>query len=300
MDIVTPVGSVFLDFIYVLVGLCIGSFLNVCIYRIPASREEFYGDSIYGQDKDAPRMELSLAKPTHSICPHCKHRLLWRHNIPAFSWIFLRGRCAYCEKKIPFRYPFVELLAAVFCLYTFNMFGLTATSFVLYAFVCSLIVIAFIDYDYYIIPNVISLPGTGIALGIAALNHFTHIFSSPIVPGITTALWGVLIGAGFLWLIAEFYLRVRKVEGLGMGDVKLLAMTGALLGPSGAFYTIFVGSLLGSVCGLALILFTGRKASQHIPFGPYLVIATLLYVFTGNMLIEWWVSLVVGGNPDGL
>jgi len=104
-----------LNLIYILVGLIIGSFLNVCIYRIPAAREEFYPDSPYGQDKEAAPIELSVSKPAHSICPNCKHRLLWRHNIPALSWLFLRGKCAYCEKSIPFRYPAVELISALFC-----------------------------------------------------------------------------------------------------------------------------------------------------------------------------------------
>ena len=182
--------------------------------------------------------------------------------------------------------------------YTFNLFGLTATGFVIYALTCSLIVIAFIDFDYYIIPNVISLPGTAIAAGIAVINEFTHIFSDPIVPGVIPALWGFLMGAGFLWIVAEFYLRIRKMEGLGMGDVKLLAMVGVLLGPTGAFYTISLGSLLGSIGSIILIVFTRRKASQHIPFGPYLVTATLLYIYSGNLLINWWMGIITGEHPD--
>ena len=106
----------------------------------------------------------------------------------------------------------------------------------------------------------------------------------------------MLVGAGFLWLVAEFYLKVRKIEGLGMGDVKLLALTGALLGPEGAFYTIFIGSLFGSVIGLILILFCGRKASQHIPFGPYLASATLLYIYNGSQIIDMWTKFIAGGG----
>ncbi len=279
---------------YIIFGLIIGSFLNVCIYRLPASREEFYEDSPYGKDKDAKKIDLSISKPRHSICPNCKNRLHWHHNIPAISWIFLKGRCAFCKSSISIRYPMVEIITALTSLYLFSLFGLTPTAVLLFIFCAALIVITFIDYDYYIIPNVISLPGTAIAFGIAILNQFTHIFNSPIVPGIVPSLWGIAIGAGFLWIVAEFYLRVRKIEGLGMGDVKLLAMTGALLGPEGAFYTIFVGSVLGSVGGISLIILTRRKASQHIPFGPYLVAATLMYIFTGNMIIEWWVRLIAG------
>lgn len=289
-----------LSLLYLVLGLVIGSFLNVCIYRLPAAREEFYHDSPYGKDKEKPKLDLTISKPRHSICPACKNKLLWHHNIPALSWIYLRGRCAFCKSRISIRYPAVEIITGIISLFTFTLFGLTPTAVVIFLFACSLLVIAFIDYDYYIIPNVISLPGTVIAFGLIVINHFTGIFTPPIAGTVIQSLLGVAIGAGFLWIVAEFYLRVRKIEGLGMGDVKLLAMTGALLGPQGAFYTIFVGSVFGAICGILLILVTRRKASQHIPFGPYLVVATLLYLYTGNLLIDWWVGFVVGDYGGAL
>lgn len=279
--------------VYIILGGVIGSFLNVCIYRIPASREEFYEESPYAKEGQE-RMELSVTSPKRSICPKCKYEIPWRYNIPVIGWLMLRGKCANCNEKISVRYPAVEILTILFTLLTVDTFGLTLTGLVVYIFVCSLIVISFIDIDYYIIPNVISLPGTAIGFAIAIVNHFFHLFSSPVAPDIYQSIWGVVLGAGFLWLVAEFYLKVRKIEGLGMGDVKLLAMTGALFGPQAAFYTIFIGSVFGSILGVTMILFAGRKASQHIPFGPYLASATLLYIFSGNALIDMWVRFVVG------
>jgi leader peptidase (prepilin peptidase)/N-methyltransferase len=298
MDNQIEIFSICFNFLYVILGLCVGSFLNVCIYRIPAGREDLFEESIYAhnQSEKSNKIPLGIATPTHSICPFCKHRLLWWQNLPVISWILLRGKCGFCSHAIPFRYPFVEAITGLFAALTFSQFGFSWTAAVIFIFVCSLIVISFIDYDFYIIPNVISLPGTAIGFGLAALNHFTHIFKEPIVAGIPESALGVLLGAGFLWFIAEVYLRVRKIEGLGMGDVKLLAMTGALFGTEGAFYTIFIGSLLGSIIGLGLILFTGRKASQHIPFGPYLAFATILYIYSGNSLINWWFGILTGGG----
>ncbi len=280
--------------IYIFFGLLVGSFLNVCIYRIPAAREEFYEESPYGRDPNSKKIDLKFLYPRHSICPSCKNKLLFWHNIPLLSWLLLKGKCAFCSTKISVRYPVVELLTAILSVLSFSNFGLSLTGLIIFAFSAALLVIAFIDYDYYIIPNVISLPGTGICFGLAVINQFCGIFDSPIVPGISDSLWGILIGGGFLWIVAEFYLRVRKIEGLGMGDVKLLAMTGALLGAPGAFYTIFIGSVFGSIIGIGLIIFTKRSASQHIPFGPYLVVATLIYIFSGNELIQAWVGLVTG------
>ena len=298
MDIQIETLNLCFNLLIVAFGLCVGSFLNVCIYRIPAGRDDFFEESIYAKGEpfksDDEKKRLSILFPANSMCPNCKRRLRWWHNIPVASWIILKGRCEFCKTQIPFRYPLVEALTAIMAALTISTFGLTLTAGLIFIFICALIVISFIDYDFYIIPNIISLPGTVIGVGLAAINHFFQIFTAPIVPNLYASLWGVAIGAGFLWFIAEVYLRLRKLEGLGMGDVKLLAMTGALFGTSGAFYTIFFGSLLGSLCGLALIIFTGRKASQHIPFGPYLAIATILYIFTGEELINWWFGLLLG------
>jgi len=278
-------------------GAVIGSFLSVCIYRIPLGRptsiEEWETEESDEDEGDAPEPEIedrnsehfdkkvTVACPPRSFCPHCGEQLAWYHNIPILSWVFLRGKCSFCKDKISGRYPLVELLSTSFALLCLGAFGLNVTSIIIYFFCCALLVISFIDFDYYIIPNVISYPATLIGFILAAINQFSGVLALPIVPGIKEAIYGILAGAGVLFVISEGYFRIRGREGLGMGDVKLLAMTGVLFGPSAALYTIFVGSVLGSVVGIALIIIGGRKMSQYLPFGPYLALATLLFLFVG-------------------
>ncbi|RMG43260.1 MAG: prepilin peptidase [Candidatus Dadabacteria bacterium] len=277
-----------LTYIFLFVfGLIIGSFLTVCIYRIPYGREKGVlnaDEQDIVEEEELPK-EVGIGRPIRSFCPECRHQLAWYCNIPLFSWIALRGRCHYCKNPIPFRYPLVEILSALACCGAYYFYGLTLTAFIVYAFVAALIVISFIDIDYYIIPNVISIPGFFLGLILALLNQYFHFLSFPVVPGIKDALLGVLFGAGFLLLISEVYLRLRKKEGLGMGDVKLLAMTGAFFGPQAALYTIFVGSLLGSVLGVLIILLGGKSMSHQLPFGPYLAAGNILYLFGGVNLI---------------
>ena len=249
-------------------GLIIGSFLTVCIYRIPLGREDLFlddsdaaqiseenGEADIAKDiEPSPyRPGLSINNPPRSFCPSCDHQLSWKDNIPFFSWIILGGKCAYCKTPISVRYPVVELLTCLAAVLSYTIFGLTATAALIFIFTCSLIVISFIDYDYYIIPNIISLPATVIGLAIGLLNQFTGIFVEPVVPGIQDSVIGLLVGGGFLLIVSEGYLLLRKREGLGMGDVKLLAMTGAFFGYQASLFTIFIGSVLGSVLGILLI-----------------------------------------------
>jgi len=292
-----------MEILYIIFGLIIGSFLSVCIYRIPLGRctglseEDEEEEAI--DDKDTPNSthfesRVTVCYPPRSFCPDCGAQLLWWHNIPLISWILLRGKCSFCSARIPFRYPLIEILSALLCFLSFHTFGLTLTALLIYAFCCALLVISFIDIDYYIIPNVISYPATLIGLVIALVNQFSHIFKSPIVPDIKMSLLGILAGAGFLFLISECYLRLRKKQGLGMGDVKLLAVVGALFGPLAALYTIFIGSLLGSVLGILFIIFAGKKASHYLPFGPYLALASLIYVFSGSAFLDYIFKLLGG------
>ncbi|MBN8548393.1 MAG: prepilin peptidase [Deltaproteobacteria bacterium] len=269
-------------------GAIIGSFLSVCIYRIPISKGlhlDSEEDLAEPAKKAEPEEKISIAYPRRSFCPHCKAQLSWYHNIPILSWLVLRGKCAFCKAPISARYPVVELMTALVSVMTFQSFGMNPTGAVIFIFCAALIVISFIDYDYYIIPNVISLPGTVIALVLAGINQFYSIFKFPIVSGLKDAGLGILAGAGFLLFISEVYLRLRKKEGLGMGDVKLLAMTGALFGLEGSLYTIFIGSFLGSILGVLLVLCSGRKMSQQLPFGPYLALGTFAYIFAGSDFI---------------
>lgn len=284
----------------ILLGAVIGSFLSVCIYRIPHSRPDIVDEPTEEGKEPASTPSkadptLSVSNPPRSFCTSCKNQLLWWHNIPVVSWLILGGRCYFCKERISVRYPTVELLSAIAAVLSISVYGLSATALLIYAFVASLIVLSFIDYDWYILPNSITLPGAVIGFLVGAINHYTAIFSPPVSAGLMDALYGVLAGGGFLFFISEVYFRLRKKEGMGMGDVKLLAMIGAFFGPECALYTIFVGSLLGSILGVFLILFAGRRMSHQLPFGPYLAAATILYLFTSDQLVVWVSDLLYGG-----
>jgi leader peptidase (prepilin peptidase)/N-methyltransferase len=280
----------------VLFGLVIGSFLSVCVYRIPFVRGEVVGEEEPGENLE-PGLEglpdlplsyqvdgdwLSFLHPRRSICPHCKATLLWWHNIPVLSWFLLRGACHFCKASIPIRYPLLEILTVGAAVGSWASFGLTATAGVIFAFCCALIVISFIDIDYYIIPDVITLPGTLIGLLLVGIHSYFPFLGRPLAVDLFDALLGILFGAGFLWVMSVGYLKLRGKVGMGLGDVKLLMLIGAFFGLPAAFYTIFLGSLLGSVLGLLLMLVAGRKFSHHLPFGPYLALGALTYIFFGH------------------
>lgn len=277
-------------------GLMIGSFLSVCIYRIPHGRvkglaslsDEFTGDDgedvadeepAVNEEPDESSEALSIFYPRRSFCPNCKEQLKWYHNIPLFGWLILGGQCAFCKDKISFRYPLVELLSAITCVYSFQFFP-PATAALVYIFCCALIVITFIDIDYYIIPNVITYPGMILAAIIGVGNGYLHWFSFPISDGVMSSFWGLIAGGGFLWLVAKIFYLVKGQMGLGFGDVKLLALVGLLFGPDCALYTIFIGSLIGSVVGGLTLMLLGAKFNRPLPFGPYLAAGTILYIFT--------------------
>jgi len=302
-----------LSFFSILFGLLIGSFLSVCIYRIPLGRgsgleelspeqegQEDILEPAQDRDKNSPFFDrkVTISWPPRSFCPGCGKELRWFHNIPFFSWVFLGGKCGYCKERISVRYPFIELLSAALCYFAFLQFD-PLTALIVYLLACMLVVISFIDLDYFIIPNVITYPGTLIGFLVAGVNEFTDLFGPPITPGLLSALLGVLVGAGFLLIISEGYLRLRKKQGLGMGDVKLLAVLGAFLGPEAAFYTIFVGSLLGTVLGVFMLVVGRNRLNQYLPFGPSLAIAALLYLYTGPLvLIE--ITRFLGSSMQGL
>ena len=243
-------------------GAVVGSFLNVCILRIPA--------------------EKSIAYPP-SHCPKCHSPIKWYDNIPMISYLILMGKCRNCKERISFRYPLIELLTALFSLAAALMFGPTLTYLIYFAFISSLIVITFIDLDHQIIPDIISLPG--IPLGFLA---------SFIVPEITykEALIGIVIGGGLLLLVAIAYEFITKKEGMGGGDVKLLAMIGAFLGWKGVLFTIFSGSLVGTIIGVTIMVAQGKDSKYAIPFGPFLSMGALLYLFFGEPIIYWYLGML--------
>jgi len=239
-------------------GLMIGSFLNVCIHRLPVS--------------------TSIVHP-RSRCPHCGHPIRAFDNIPVLSYLLLRGRCRDCGTRISWRYPMVELLSGAFAAMAVAKFGLSWQGLMVYALIAALLVITFIDIDHRIIPDLISLPG--IPAGLAASFG----------PGLVTpfeALIGVLAGGGSLFLVAWGYQLLTKREGMGGGDIKLLAMIGAFLGWKGVLFTIFVASLTGTLTGMALIFRSRGGMKLAVPFGPFLAIGAIAYVFVGPEWMAWY------------
>lgn len=249
---------VFLFLAVFVLGAVIGSFLNVCIYRIPAG--------------------LSVVAP-RSRCPHCETPIRWYHNIPILSWLLLRGRCAYCGAAVPVRYAVVEALTGCLFVLFFYRFAFHPATLASLILVALLVAITFIDLDHQIIPDVISLPG--IPLG------FLCSFAFPWVSW-QGSLAGALLGGGFLLCIALAYELLTRHEGMGFGDVKLLAMLGAFLGWTSVFPTIFLGSVLGSLVGIPLMLIKKADRRLAIPFGPFLSAGALVYLY----FIDYWDPLM--------
>jgi leader peptidase (prepilin peptidase)/N-methyltransferase len=237
-------------------GAALGSFLNVLIYRLPE--------------------ETSIIFPA-SRCPHCRKAIRFYDNIPVISYILLKGRCRECHEKISFRYPLVELITAVLSLLLFWKFGLTFQYLFSFIFVCALMVITFIDLDHQIIPDVITLPGIPIFF-LAAVFAMNLRFLD--------AFLGFLIGGGCLYGIAFVYELVTKREGMGGGDIKLLAMIGAFLGWQSLLFVLLVSSLLGAVVGISLMMVKGQDMKYAVPFGPFLSFAAVAYIFFGDYAIR--------------
>ena len=251
--------TAFVVFVFALAGLMIGSFLNVCIYRLP-KRE-------------------SIAWPA-SHCTACNRPLAWFENIPVLSWLVLRGRCRTCGARISAVYPLVELATGLVFAGAAIIYGLSPLLFVRLAFACALIVLFVIDLQHRILPNVITLPG--IAAGFVA--------SVFLPPGWLSSLIGILAGGGILFAIAEAYYRLRGIEGLGMGDVKMLAMIGAVLGWPLMLLTLVFASFAGSVVGVGLMV-SGRGGMQAaLPFGTFLALGALVAAVAGDPILAWYLA----------
>ena len=236
-------------------GLVVGSFLNVCIYRVP--RRE------------------SVSWPG-SHCTSCERLLSWFENIPLLSWLVLRGRCRTCRTPISVQYPLVEVVTAAVFVGAYLLYGPTPLMVVRIAFACALIVLFMIDLEHQILPNPITIPG--LAIGLAC--------SMFLPPGWKSALAGALFGGVFPWLIAEAYLRLRGREGMGMGDFKMLAMVGAFLGWPMIYLILMLACLLGVVIGGGALLLMRRGAATRIPFGTFIAVAALVAIFAGPQITE--------------
>ncbi len=263
-------------------GMCIGSFMNVCICRLPESE--------------------SIVHP-RSRCPKCGSGIKYYDNIPVVSYVLLKGKCRKCRTPISFRYPLIEILTGFSAFCVFHRFGLTFEALIYFVFIASLIVVTFIDIDHRIIPNEISLPG--IPIGFAAafagrlnmpvfslpdwMNGFFATLHLPVMAG--HSILGILAGGGGLAAIALMYYVVKKEEGMGMGDVKLLAMIGAFLGWEGVAFTVFFASSLGTIVGIAIVLYKHKTLKLAVPFGPFLSLGAIAYVFFGTWLTRLYFGM---------
>jgi leader peptidase (prepilin peptidase) / N-methyltransferase len=242
-------------------GLLFGSFGNVIIARLPEKE--------------------SVVRP-RSRCPHCKNQISWYDNIPVISYLALRGKCRNCKKSISKRYPIVELLSGFLFLFIFLKVGLSWTYLELVIFAWAGLVASVIDIDHRILPDVITLPGIVIGLIGAALNPERHFLDG---------LIGVIGGGGFLWLVAYIYAAVRNEEGMGGGDIKLIAWIGAVLGWRAVIFSILVSSITGSIFGISIAAFKKSGLKTSIPFGPFLYFAAVSFIFIGADVMKAYLAI---------
>jgi leader peptidase (prepilin peptidase)/N-methyltransferase len=295
-----------------LFGLVFGSFLNVCIYRLPR--------------------ELSVVSPG-SACPECKHSIQWRDNIPVLSWILLRGRCRNCSARITPRYAVVELTTALLFLFCYFHFGPTLETLKSCVFCFLVLGLIFTDLETFLLPDKLTLTGLGIGVVVAmivpvgsfleqrylARALFTGRFdvNTARLLSLADALIGAAVGAGFIFLVGEVYLRLRGIEGMGLGDVKLMAMVGAFLGAEKTVFVLFVASIIGSIFGLSAVVSRYRRRLAHfrskglanatrrarksaaaalrfqeMPFGVFLGGASLVALFYGEHVVAWYARLL--------
>lgn len=250
--------------LFFIFGALWGSFANVVIYRWP---------------------KMSVVTP-RSRCKECHALIAWYDNIPILSWFILRGRCRKCKAPFSFRYALVELLmGSVFCL-AYLKLGWSWTLLEIIPFLFGLVTVTFIDFDQYLLPDVFTLSGIVVGLIGAALNPERNFVE---------AIVGVLLGGGFLWSIAHIYYLMRKEEGMGGGDIKLLAWVGAVLGWKAIPFVILCASVSGSLVGVTLSIRSQKGMKTVIPFGPYLVLGAVVYIFAGESLARWYLELFIPG-----
>lgn len=274
-----------LDLLFILFGLVIGSFLNVCIARLPEGK--------------------SIVFP-NSRCPQCGTAIKPYDNVPVVSYLVLGGKCRSCRKAISWQYPVVEALTAATFWATFAVVGLELKTALLLLFFSAMIVLVFIDLNHRVLPDIITKPGIAVGLLLSLLvpvedgtaKILSDLSGLPMVHPVLLSFLDSLIGAfvcgGFLWFVAETYLRIRKMDGLGFGDIKLMGMVGAFLGMRLALLTIMLGSLMGAVIGVIYIKFAGKDGRYELPFGSFLGMAAILAALRGAQIISGYTGLFRG------
>jgi leader peptidase (prepilin peptidase)/N-methyltransferase len=262
----------------VVVGLCVGSFLNVVIHRLPRMLERGWREQcaeLAGQAPE-PGPAYNLVVP-RSACPSCGHRIGAHENVPLVSWLALRGKCSACKASIPVRYPLVELAGGLLAAYAVWRFGLTWKGGAACVLLWMLTALTVIDFDTQLLPDDLTLP----LLWAGLVANLFELF----VP-LRTAVIGAVAGYLALWLVYWIFKLVRGKEGMGYGDFKLLAALGAWLGWAMLPLIVLLASVVGAVIGLALIVFKGRDHNVPLAFGPYLAIAGAIALFFGPMLVR--------------
>lgn len=271
-----------MEWVFISLGLKIGSFLNVCIVRIPRRR--------------------SIVSP-RSYCTHCGQALKPYDNIPLISFLLLRGKCRFCKKTISWQYPVVEAMTTVIFWGTFASYGLQWKTAVLVVFFSALIVLVFVDLNHRLLPDVITLPGIALGMVLSLLvgieddvgTALVQLAGLPDSAGrwgwLASSLLGAVVCGGFLWLVGAVYFKLKGVEGLGGGDPKLMGMVGAFLGVKLGLLTIMLGSVLGALIGLAYIKTTGKDYRYPLPFGSFLGVAAIGAALWGEQLLSWYLGI---------
>jgi leader peptidase (prepilin peptidase) / N-methyltransferase len=266
-----------------LLGLIVGSFLNVCILRIPADK--------------------SIVLPASS-CPKCGKPIAPYDNIPVLSWLFLGGKCRNCKAKISMMYPAVELLTGILFLSSYLVFGLTIETLKWTVFAALLVVLTITDLRERILPDEVNFFGLGAGLLFSVFtepvdgtslwlaNRWFDFPPPQMALSVADAILGAIAGSGLLWIVAEGYLKLRGREGMGFGDVKMMAAVGAFLGLKRTLMTVLVGSLLGSIIGILVIAISKKGRDYELPFGTFLGAGALIVVFFGTPALHWYESLL--------
>ena len=243
-----------------ILGSLWGSFANVCIYRLPLK-----GGVVKGR----------------SFCPKCKKKILWYENIPILSYFILGGKCSKCKKKISTQYLIVEAISIISFLIIYYLFGISLTTILLIILFLSFLIIFFIDLKHYIIPDVLTFP-------MMALGFFKSFDPnlSPIFPNYINSLLGGIIGYGIIWLLILFYKKIRNKEGMGLGDAKILAVVGFWFGWVSIPFVIFLSSTIALIVVIPDLLKKKKKLTSQIPFGPYIIIATIIFIVFKDMFLS--------------
>lgn len=280
---------------FTILGLCVGSFLNVVIHRIPLMMQYEWRQEcsqFLAQQPDMPQNQaatitsivakdipITLSKPA-SHCPRCTHKIQWYENIPVISWLLLRGRCSHCKTSIGLRYPSVELLTAFLSGLVVYHFGVSAVGLSALILVWTLIALTGIDFDTQLLPDRLTFPLAGLGLAVNSQGWF-------VTP--TQSIWGLLLGFLSLWIVVKVFYLITKKQGMGQGDFKLLAVLGAWLGPIMLPFIILLSSLLGSVVGIVSLKKYGE--SKPFAFGPYIAIAGIIALLYGNDITSWYLNM---------